>query len=188
MVERTPIEFANIIVETYVEDVHHLRGWFRRTLEDWNEPEFDTARWKLTTEIPHLSGSSVESSRCVVTVHCSCDDPNSWGSFPASADARQLSVWINSHRPRTGASHDLEWIPLSKGEAEGWARAVLGPDWSDSAYLVHAQRNEHGRWPVLFVVFVDRNGQPLVVPDDFEWGQAGIGSPARPIGLTTSNS
>jgi hypothetical protein len=58
----------------------------------------------------------------------------------------------------------------------------------DSAHLVHAQRNERGRWPVLFVVFVDRNGQPLRVPDDFDWGQAGIGSPARRIGLTTSNS
>ncbi|MDH6288016.1 hypothetical protein [Rhodococcus opacus] len=187
MVERTPTEIANIVTERYAEDVDRLHGWFRRMLTAWNEPGFDFARWTLTTEIPHMSGRSVETPHCVVTVHSSCDDPSARGSFPDSVGARQLSVWITSSGMRVRSFDDLAWKPLSRSESEGWARAVLGPEWSNSAYRVHAQRNERGRWPVLFVVFVDRNGRPLTAPDDFDWGQAGVGSPARPMDLSTSD-
>ena len=59
-------------------------------------------------------------------------------------------------------------VSLPDDEAEGWARAVLGPELCKYAYKVEAS-DEHPRERRSFPVLVDRNIGPIHPPAGFDW-------------------
>lgn len=59
-------------------------------------------------------------------------------------------------------------VALPENEAEGWARAVLGPELSTYAHKVEGPV-ERPRKRRSFPVLVDRGHGPIVAPPDFDW-------------------
>ncbi|WP_306356159.1 MULTISPECIES: hypothetical protein [unclassified Nocardia] len=62
-----------------------------------------------------------------------------------------------------------EGIAVPEIEAQGWARALLGPQWSPAAYRL---RNIGGPYTHLFraVALVGQDGHALAAPEDFFFG------------------
>lgn len=59
-------------------------------------------------------------------------------------------------------------VTLPDNEAEGWARAVLGPELCNYAYKVEGP-SESPRYRRSFPVLVDRESGPIAAPAEFDW-------------------
>ncbi|MEG8179284.1 hypothetical protein GZH49_12170 [Nocardia terpenica] len=71
-------------------------------------------------------------------------------------------------------------VALPVTESEGWARALLGPDWAKQAYFFRCEGGDFDHVHYILVL-VDRDGQAVTAPADFffpaipeRWGIATV--------------
>lgn len=76
-------------------------------------------------------------------------------------------------------------VSLPENEAEGWARAVLGPELSTYAHKVEGpveRASKRRSFPVL----VDREHGPIAAPPDFDWSGIILEELGSKTGLRTA--
>ncbi len=94
------------------------------------------------------------------------------GSFAVDASPHLLRIQVGGfNSPHIRTMVDAA-SPVTVVEAEGWLRAALGQRWADHAYQYGLVEDLHASaHTVRFTVVLDSRGNPLVVPDDFDWAR-----------------
>lgn len=100
------------------------------------------------------------------------------GTFAVDASPRLVRIQVGGFSsPHIRTMMDAA-SPITAVEAEGWLRAALGQRWADYAYQYgSAEDLDASAHRVRFAVVLDSRGDPLVVPDDFDWGKFDRGHP-----------
>lgn len=173
--DRTPIEIADVVVANFRDEILSQQMLMKT-------PGVAALTSGDTSHFPIIKGDGIEDSDIEVRTHFSIQTCKHLGTFAAS-EILMASVWVNGVRRSTGLNTN---VPTR--EAEGWSRARLGGAWSDYAYQVVTLREQIQRWPHLFVAIVTVSGQPTLAPENFLWGETGVGSPARPRKLAPSSA
>ncbi|MGX1773696.1 hypothetical protein ACWIGW_16410 [Nocardia brasiliensis] len=116
-----------------------------------------------------FSGQAVLAPAIRVRTSVLVSEMTDLGSFGASGAVMgvMLGVWDDTTADESAV------VPL--GEAEGWARAVFGPEWSEQAYAVDSAGGDR-QWRQGFLVLLDRALRPVAAPPDFFFPAATNGS------------
>lgn len=174
--DRRPGEIAEIVRERFAEELSR-----QRLRTDDILGAGDDSLNREGSVISVISGPAVDTDGVYMDARMTWSTPVSKGTFDSNARIRQFSVWINTRHPyEKNPDGVAKWVPAPVRETDGWALAMFGPSWGDYAYRVHTLRGELGRWPQLYIVFVDHDGRPVLAPNDYRWEEAGVGGPAYP--------
>ncbi|MDV6296553.1 hypothetical protein [Rhodococcus aetherivorans] len=126
-----------------------------------------------------VEGPSLTTAHLRIHVRHSYQDADELGSFPPGMEPVCLRIHVQGYcdryPDRRAAGSDLvHAVPAT--EAEAWARALLGRQWSDYAYEVirrtdvdHRMRTNMMYTQPLFVVFLTSDGTPVLAPDNIAW-------------------
>ncbi len=135
----------------------------------------------LAPERP-LSGPAVTLPGVEVTTSIVYVEVHGLGTFSTETPILGVMVYV------WGLETDGSAVELPDTESEGWARAVLGAEWSEYTYALRASAGDH-QWRQGFLVLVDREQQPIPVPPDFFFSGATNGSgdiAVRPLALSAN--
>ncbi len=148
----------------------HVRAQHRQQLADLHHALFSDCGERQAGAVPlRLEGPSVTDRTVVVTVLTSivAEAPGDRQGPPGAA----LQVTVSGHRRSLGGRAALPGLEL-----EGWARAVLGPQWEALAYHQGMVPSFGGQLGATgFVLYLDAAGAATDAPP-------GAGSQLRRLG------
>ncbi len=178
MVIATPEAVSAEIQRRFPSQVAAQRAASRSVVQHGEWSNVEEAQWpRLVRDMTGPAVTDPDTQVCIDVSYLS------WvadlGSFPEGINATGVLVKVWGVRTVESEGSCARMI-LPVVEAEGWARAVLGPDWVSQAYFLHCEGGEFDHVHYALVL-VNRDSRPVPVPSDFffsaipeSWGVATV--------------
>lgn len=158
--------------EDWLAEVFNLMRHIER-----NSGERPQLGWPFKRAQESLTGRSVAVPGAWVDVTVGYRSAADLGSFAADVEPYAITAHVQAFPDmyqdiRTSRRTRME---LGDAEAEAWARIMFGPRWADYAYQLTVEipdrlKRQIPPYQKVFTLLVDRNGDPMLAPDNYRWG------------------
>lgn len=173
----TAVDIAHTVTDRFGPQLRVYREVLDNVARTRKYSNLDEVRWPRATYA--VRGPAEAAPGTVVEVTHTFQDADDLGSFPLGAAHACIRIHVHGFRksPESQRSATRDRVLLPRNESEGWARAVLGVNWSDYAYelIGHGQRAGTSPLQTVYVVFVDDECRPLLAPDNLSFSRLWMG-------------